>query len=66
MSATPSFRYHRKSGDLCIWDHETWPCGPARLLSEAADYITEQAALHIEFQREGMEYAASLIRPKGE
>lgn len=64
--STPRFMYHQKieGSDVCGYDLEKWPCAPAIMLAEAADYVTERAAHHAEFQREGMEHAANLIRPK--
>lgn len=62
--STPRFLYHQKSDNICIYDHEEWPCKVAAAVSEAADYIVSRAAHHAEFQREGMEHAADLIRPK--
>lgn len=62
----PSFLHHQQHEDVCLYDLEPWPCAPARILIEASDYLAERAAHHAEFQREAMEHAASLIRPKGE
>jgi len=64
--STPRFMYHQKieGSDCCVYDLEPWPCAPAIMLAEAADYIVSRAAHHAEFQREGMEHAANLIRPK--
>jgi hypothetical protein len=64
----PRFLYHQKikDSDCCVYDLEEWPCTVALLLNEVSDYITDRAAHHAEFQREGMEYAAELIRPAKE
>lgn len=66
--STPRFMYHQKieGSDVCGYDLEPWPCAPAIMLAEASDYIVSRATHHAEFQREGMEHAADLIRPKGE
>lgn len=62
----PSFMHHQQHGDSCLHCLEPWPCVPARVLTEAADYLVRRAAHHAEFQREAMNHAASLIRPKEE
>jgi hypothetical protein len=62
----PSFMHHQQHTDVCLYCLKPWPCASAKLLMEAADYITERARHHAEFQREAMEHAASLIRPKEE
>lgn len=40
-----SIKDHRKSGYICIWDHELWPCETAKILKDAADFIRNSPEL---------------------